>query len=53
MTEVELLEIRFGQEGFGYVNQLGEDFGHEVAVSLAVKWEVPWGNEGDGASNVI
>ena len=52
-TEVELLEIRFGQKGFGCVNQLGEDFGHEVAVPLAIKWKVPWVSEGDGSSNVI
>ena len=31
-TEVELLEIRFGQKGFRCVDQLGEDFGHEMAV---------------------
>ena len=36
MIEVELLEIRFGQEGLRCVDQLGEDFGHEVAVTLAI-----------------
>ena len=36
MTEVEIFEIRFGQKGFGYVTQLGEDFGHDMAVVLAV-----------------
>ena len=45
MTKVEFLEICLGQKRFGYVNQLGQYLGHDVAVSLPVERKVPWISE--------
>ena len=52
-TEIELLEIRLGQERIWYVEQLGQYRWHDMAVSLPLKRDNPRITESNSAIDVI